>query len=143
MNVLDTVPTRNTSYGHLRDGFIRKLQTRQRAAHQTGELSSEEELKLQGPISQLRTAFPNAPMVKGTPLDLLLAPPDPEQPRALIIRELGAVQNDWVAQELILSFFDGKGTSVAVCFYIEHHDAFHSNDAWQLRQSVLDRVAQF
>jgi hypothetical protein len=118
MNVLDAVPTRNTTYGHLRDGFIRKLQARQRVAHQTGELSSEEQLKLQGPISQLRTAFPNTPMAKGTPLDLVLVPPDPKQPRALIIRDLGAVQNEWVAQELMLSFFDGKGTSVAVCFHV-------------------------
>jgi|SRR6267142_2831405 len=118
MNALGAVPTRNTSYGHLRDGFIRKLQTRQRVAHQAGELSSEEQLKLQGPMSQLKTTFPNTPLMKGTPLDLILAPPDQKQARALIIRELGAVQNEWVAQELILSFFDGKGTSVAVCFHI-------------------------
>jgi hypothetical protein len=118
MNVLDAVPTRNTTYGHLRDGFIRKLQARQRVAHQTGELSSDEQLNLQAPISQLRTAFPNAPMAKGTTLDLVLAPPDPKQPRALIICDLGAVQNEWVAQELMLSFFDGKGTSVAVCLHI-------------------------
>jgi hypothetical protein len=119
MNVLDAVPTRNTTYSHLRDGFLRKLQTRQRVAHQAGKLSSEDQQKLQGPISQLRTVFPNTPFVKGTPLDLVLAPPDPKQPRALIIRDLGAVQNGWVAQELILSFFDGKGTSVAVCLHFD------------------------
>lgn len=124
MNALDAVPTRNTTYGHLRDGFIRKLQMRQRVAHQAGELSSEEQLKLQGPISQLRTAFPNTPFVKGTPLDLVLAPPDPKQARALIIRDLGAVQNEWVARELIMSFFDGKGTSVAVSFHITAETSF-------------------
>jgi hypothetical protein len=117
-NVFDTVPTRNTTYSHLRDGFVRKLQTRQRVAHQDGELSSEEQLTLQGPISQLRTALPNAPFVKGDSLDLMITPPDPKQSRALILRDLGAVQNEWVARELIMSFFDGKGTSVAVCLYI-------------------------
>jgi len=122
--VLRIIPTRNTTYSHLRDGFVRKLQTRQRVAHQVGELSSEEQLTLQGPISQLRTALPNAPFAKGTSLDLMITPPDPKQPRALILRDLGAVQSEWVARELIMSFFDGKGTSVA------------------LMRSVLDRVAQ-
>ena len=116
-NVIDAVPTRNTTYSHLRDGFVRKLQTRQRAAHQAGELSSEEQLTLQGPISQLRTALPNAPFAKGASLDLMITPPDRKQPRALILRDLGAVQSEWVAQELIMSFFDGKGTSVAVCLH--------------------------
>jgi len=122
--VLRLIPTRNTTYSHLRDGFVRKLRARQRAAHQAGELSSEVQLTLQGPISQLGTALPNAPFAKGASLDLMITPPDPKRPRALILRDLGAVQNEWVARELIMSFFDGKGTSVA------------------LMRSVLDRVAQ-
>jgi hypothetical protein len=117
-NVFDAVPTRNTTYSHLRDGFVRKLQTRQRVAHQAGELSSEEQLTLQGPISQLRTALPNVPFNKGASLDLMITPPDPKQPRALILRDLGAVQSEWVARELMMSFFDGKGTSVAVCLHV-------------------------
>ena len=70
---------------------------------------------LQAPMGQLRSAFPNTPLVKGTPLDLVLTPPDSKQPRALILRDLGAVQNSWVAQELFLSFFDEQGNSAAVC----------------------------
>lgn len=122
--VLRIIPTRNTTYSHLRDGFVRALEKRQWITQQAGELSSDEQLKLQAPIGQLRSAFPNTPMVKGTPLDLVLAPPDSKQPRALIIRDLGAIQNGWVAQELFLSFFDRQGNSPA------------------LKQSVLDRVAQ-
>jgi hypothetical protein len=114
-NSLFVVPTRNTTFTHLRDGFVRTLQKRQWIAHQAGELSSDEQLKLQAPIGQLRSAFPNSPLVKGTPLDLVLAPPDSQQPRALIIRDLGAIQNGWVAQELFLSFFDEQGNSAAVC----------------------------
>lgn len=109
------VPTRNTTYTHLRDGFVRTLQKRQWIAHQAGELSSDEQLMLQAPMGQLRSAFPNTPLVKGTPLDLVLTPPDSKQPRALIIRDLGAIQNGWVAQELFLSFFDEQGNSAAVC----------------------------
>lgn len=118
MYALIAVPTRNTTYSHLRDGFVRALEKRQWIAQQAGELSSDEQLKLQTPIGQLRSAFPNTPMVKGTPLDLVLAPPDSKQPRSLIIRDLGAIQNGWVAQELFLSFFDRKGNSPAVCFHV-------------------------
>ena len=122
MNALIVVPTRNTNYTHLRDGFIRALEKRQWIAHQAGELSSDEQLTLQSPIGQLRSAFPNTAMVKGTPLDLVLAPPDSKQPRALIIRDLGAIQNGWVAQELFLSFFDRQGNSPAVCLHVNFHE---------------------
>lgn len=117
-NAFIAVPTRNTTYSHLRDGFVRALEKRQRITQQGGELLSDEQLKLQAPIGQLRSAFPNTPMVKGTPLDLVLAPPDPKQPRVLIIRDLGAIQNAWVAQELFLSFFDRQGNSPAVCLHV-------------------------
>ena len=113
------VPTRNTSYTHLRDAFVRTLQTRQRLAHQAGDLSSDEQLALQAPISQLKTVFPNAPFVKDTPLDIVLTPPDPVRPRALIIQNLGAIQNEWVAQEFVLSYFDGQGNSSAVSSSID------------------------
>ncbi|KAI9462938.1 chalcone-flavanone isomerase-domain-containing protein [Russula earlei] len=125
--VLRIVPTRNTTYSHIRDGFIRTLQARHWAASEAGELSSDEQLNLQAPIAQLRSALSNMPFKKGTPLDLVLTHPDPKQPRALIFWELGAVQNDWVARELILSFFDGRSNK--------------SNSA-ALQQSVFNRVAQ-
>ncbi|KAH9178671.1 chalcone-flavanone isomerase-domain-containing protein [Lactarius sanguifluus] len=111
--VLRIVPTRNTSYTHLRDAFVRTLQMRQRLAHQAGDLSPDEQLALQAPISQLKTVFPNAPFVKDTPLDIVLTPPDPKRPRALIIQDLGAIQNEWVAREFVLSYFDGQGNSPA------------------------------
>lgn len=114
MDTVAQVPTRNTSYTHLRDAFVRTLQTRQRLAHQAGDLSLDEQLALQAPISQLKTVFPNAPLVKHTPLDIVLTPPDTKRPRALIVQDLGAIQNEWVARELILSYFDGQGNSPAV-----------------------------
>ncbi|KAI9460627.1 chalcone-flavanone isomerase-domain-containing protein [Lactarius psammicola] len=113
--VLRIVPTRNTSYTHLRDAFVRTLQTRQRVAHQAGDLSLDEQLALQAA---------DFPAKDYTPLDIVLTPPDPKRSRALIIQDLGAVQNEWVAREFILSYFDGQGNSPA------------------LKQSVFDRVAQ-
>ncbi|KAI0297545.1 hypothetical protein B0F90DRAFT_1811039 [Multifurca ochricompacta] len=76
------------------------------------------------PISQVKTMFPNVPFTKDTPLDIVLTSPDPKKPRALIIRDLGAIQNEWVAREFVLLYFDGQGNSPA------------------LKQSVFDRVAQ-
>ncbi|KAI0275117.1 chalcone-flavanone isomerase-domain-containing protein [Gloeopeniophorella convolvens] len=122
--VLRIIPTRNTSYTHLRDAFVRTLQARQQSAHKVGSLSPDEQLSLQAPIAQLKTVFPNAPFTKDTPLDIVLTPPDPKQPRALVIRDLGAVQNEWVARELVLSYFEGQGNSPA------------------LKRAVLERVAQ-
>jgi hypothetical protein len=113
-NALTVVPTRNTNYTHLRDAFVRTLQKRHWADHQAGKLSSDEQLKLHAPIGQLKSAFPNAPLAKGTPLDIVLSPPVSNRPRTLIIRDLGAVQNEWVAQEFMLSFFDWQGNSPAV-----------------------------
>jgi hypothetical protein len=97
---------------------VRTLQTRQKLAYQAGKLSPDEQLTLQAPIAQLKTLFPNAPFVKGTPLDIVLTPPDPKQRRALIIRDLGVIQNEWVARELIMSYFDAQGNSPAVRLHI-------------------------
>jgi hypothetical protein len=97
---------------------VRTLQARQRLAHQSGKLSSDDQLALQAPIAQLKTVFPNAPFVKDTPLDIVLTPPDPKQPRALIISDLGAIQNEWVAREFIMSYFDAQGNSPAVCLHV-------------------------
>ena len=102
-----------------RDAFIRSLNARQQLAHQRGTLSSEEQLSVQSPIGKLKTIFPNAPLLKHTPLDLLLAPPDPTGHRTLIVRDLGAIQNDWVAQEVMLAYFEGDGNSPAVSLSLD------------------------
>ncbi|KAI0322308.1 chalcone-flavanone isomerase-domain-containing protein [Amylostereum chailletii] len=112
--VLRIVPTRNTSYTHLRDAFVRTLQARQQRAHSEGTLSADEQLSVQAPIGKLKTIFPNAPFAKHTPLDILLTAPDSSQPRTLIIRDLGAVPHDWVATQVMLSYFDGHGNSAAM-----------------------------
>ncbi|TFY83747.1 hypothetical protein EWM64_g284 [Hericium alpestre] len=112
--VMRIMPTRSTSYTHLRDAFIRSLQTRQKLGRERGTLSPEEQLAVQSPISKLKTIFPNAPLAKHTPLDLLLTAPDPKQPRCLIVRDLGVVPNDWVGRELMMAYFDGQGNSPAL-----------------------------
>ncbi|KAH8835429.1 chalcone isomerase [Flagelloscypha sp. PMI_526] len=93
--VLRIVPTRPTSYSHLRDAFVRALQGRM----------------LQGPISQLKSMFPNTNLNKHVPLDVFLTPPAQGKSRAIVIRDMGAVQNDWVSTQLFRYYFDGAGPS--------------------------------
>lgn len=58
--------------------------------------------------------FPTTPLAKHTPLELVLTPPRPGRERALVIRDVGAVENTWVAEELVMSYFDGKVISPPV-----------------------------
>lgn len=108
------VPTRTTSYTHLRDAFIRSLQARQQLLRSRGTLSDDTIMSIQSPINKLKTLFPNTPLNKHTPLDILLTPPFPDKPRTLILRDLGVIQDDWVAQEFVLAYFEGDGNSPAV-----------------------------
>ncbi|KAI0076277.1 hypothetical protein K474DRAFT_1663261 [Panus rudis PR-1116 ss-1] len=109
--VMRIIPTRSTSYGHLRDGFIRALQARMVLCRQRGTLSQEEEAAAQSPLRKFKSMFPNAPLAKHTPLDILLTAPEPGAPRTLIVRDLGAIQNDWLATEFFLAYFEGAGIS--------------------------------
>ncbi|KAJ7666471.1 chalcone-flavanone isomerase-domain-containing protein [Mycena rosella] len=97
--LLRIVPTRSTSYTHLRDAFLRALQ---------GRLSPARS-KAQSP----RT-MPRPPLAKHASLDLYVPAPVPGQPRPLVVRDLGTVQNTWVATELFLYYFAGPGASPAL-----------------------------
>ncbi|CDO70261.1 hypothetical protein BN946_scf184942.g61 [Trametes cinnabarina] len=123
--VLRIVPTRSTSYSHLRDGFMRALQARQLLCRQRGQLTPDEELAIQSPLRKLKSMFPNTPLAKHSPLDILITAPSPKQPRTLIVRDLGSVQSDWLASEFVLAYFEGKGISPplkeAVVDYVKTH----------------------
>ena len=115
------VPTRSTSYSHLRDGFMRALLARMKLSHSRGTITEEEEEGAQSPLRTFKSIFPNAPLAKHTPLDILITAPskDPARQRALIIRDMGAVENDWIAREFVLAYFEGVGISPPVsvlCF---------------------------
>ncbi|KAI0662559.1 chalcone-flavanone isomerase-domain-containing protein [Cubamyces menziesii] len=123
--VLRIIPTRSTSYGHLRDGFMRALQARQVLCKQRGQLTPDEELAIQSPLRKLKSMFPSTPLAKHTPLDILITAPSPKQPRTLIVRDLGSVQSDWLAREFVLAYFEGKGLSPplkeSVVEYVQTH----------------------
>ncbi|KAJ4000314.1 chalcone-flavanone isomerase-domain-containing protein [Lentinula boryana] len=108
------VPTRNTSYSHLRDAFIRAITTRLRDGRKNGTTTEEEAIEAASPIRKLKTLFPNTALTKHSPLDIFLYPPTPGQPRALTFRDLGSIESDWVAREFVLHYFEGEGPSPAL-----------------------------
>ncbi|KAF7339946.1 p-loop containing nucleoside triphosphate hydrolase protein [Mycena venus] len=112
--LLRIVPTRTTSYTHLRDAFMRALQGRLVDAQKRGALSEDDAQAVAAPMRALKTLFPNSPLAKHASLDLYVPPPAPGQPRPLIFRDLGSVQNNWVATELLLYYFTGSGPSPAL-----------------------------
>lgn len=139
---LITVPTRSTSYSHLRDGFMRALQARLVLSKQRGSLTPEEELAVQSPLRKFKSMFPNTPLAKHAPLDVLLTAPSP-QPRTLIVRDLGSVQNNWLATEFILAYFEGSGISppVSLCPCFLNGDVAHPS--LKLKKTVAERLEGF
>ena len=113
---MSTVPTRNTSYTHLRDGFMRALTARLQLAKSHGVLSAETEAAVQSPLRKLKSIFPTTKLSEGNPLDVHLTAPtgDPTRPRNLVFSDLGAVESDWVAEEFVLAYFEGEGISPPV-----------------------------
>lgn len=113
---MSIVPTRHTSYTHLRDGFMRALTTRLQLAKSRGTLSAETETSVQSPLRKLKSIFPTTKLSKGHPLDVHLTAPtdDSTRPRNLVFSELGAVESDWVAEEFVLAYFEGTGISPSV-----------------------------
>ncbi|EMD41650.1 hypothetical protein CERSUDRAFT_110225 [Gelatoporia subvermispora B] len=114
--VMRIVPTRSTSYGHLRDGFMRALQARLLQTKLNNPLTPDDELLVQSALRKFKTIFPNTPLAKHEPLEVLVvAPPkDPKQDRTLVIRDMGTVQNNWLAREFLAAYFDGSGISPAL-----------------------------
>ena len=107
---------------------MRSLQARLLLSRQRGTLSAEEEQDVQSPLRKLKSIFPSTPLNKHTPLDILLTAPysDTKQPRALIIRDMGSVENDWVGTEFMLAYFEGDGPSPAVSPFLSHDSSASS-----------------
>ncbi|KAK0465303.1 chalcone-flavanone isomerase-domain-containing protein [Desarmillaria tabescens] len=109
--VIRIVPTRNTSFTHLRDAFVRAVGERMVLGRKNGTLSEEEAVQVGLPLRKLKTLFLNSPLKKHTPLDIFLAPPVLGRQRVLIFRDLGGLESDWLAPEFILHYFENNGVS--------------------------------
>lgn len=109
-----TVPTRRTNYTHLRDSFVRAMHARM--GNMKEVLSDTESFEYGVHIGKLKTLFPNSPLDKHTPLDIFLPAPEKGKGRILIFRDLGAIENDWIATEFMVHYFEGAGPSPPVSF---------------------------
>lgn len=95
---------------------MRSLLGRMKLGHARGTINQQEEEDAQDPLRTLKSIFPGTPLAKHTPLDILITAPseDSTRPRAVIVRDLGSVENNWIAREIILAYFEGDGLSPAV-----------------------------
>ncbi|KIM48355.1 hypothetical protein M413DRAFT_440083 [Hebeloma cylindrosporum] len=109
--VIRIVPTRSTSYTHLRDAFVRALQARLAAAMREGTITEETTQAASSSMRSLKSLFPNAPLAKHSPLDIFLAAPIPNRTRPVVFRDLGSIECDWLATEFFLNYFDKDGPS--------------------------------
>lgn len=92
---------------------MRALQARILLAKNEGSLTRDDEFTAQSSLRQLKTLFPNTPLAKHTPLEILLTAPE-EGSRKLIFRDLGVIQDMWLTTQFVLSYFEGKGISPPV-----------------------------
>jgi hypothetical protein len=107
---------------------MRSLHARMKRAREGGKFTAADEMSVQAPMLTLKSVFPNSPLPKHTPLDILLSPPssDGSIPRVLIFRDLGGLKSDWVATEFMLAYFQDNPPSPAVSF-IYDPISFHLN----------------
>ena len=106
---------------------MRALQARLQLSHKRGQLTPDDELAVQSPLRKFKSMFPNTPLKKHSPLDILVPPPEPGHQRTLIVRDLGSVQSDWMAHEFVLAYFEGDGISPPVRPSSVRHDDVHSH----------------
>lgn len=73
--VLRIVPVKNTDFAHLRDGFTRAVQSRQKHLRKSETPPTEEqEETLAGSVIKMKECFPKASLKKGEALDLVFKP---------------------------------------------------------------------
>lgn len=96
---------------------MRALQARLVLAKKSGALTPQDELEVQSPLRGFKSMFPNSkPLEKHQPLDLLFMAPVTGELRNVIVRDLGTVQSDWLARELLRAYFHENGISPLVRF---------------------------
>lgn len=118
---------------------MRSLQGRLKMCKERGSLTEEDEQGVQSPFRTFKSMFPSTPLEKHQPLDILITTPSSD-PRAVIVRDLGAIQNNWIARELVLAYFEGQGLSQKVSF--QFIKCFARSSMLQLKQSVCQRLAE-
>jgi hypothetical protein len=99
---------------------MRALTARMQLAHTRATITPTEEPAAQSSLRTLKSLFPNTSMSKGKPFDIVLLAPlrSPSRPRTLVLQDMGSVENDWVAEEFVLAYFEGDGISPPVSLFL-------------------------
>lgn len=112
--IIPSVPTRSTSFTHLRDAFLRALQSRLSVAIKAGSITEESALAASSSLRKLKGLFPNSTMAKHSSLDIYLSAPTPSRKRTLVLRDMGSIEDDWISTEFALHYFEGASPSPPV-----------------------------
>jgi hypothetical protein len=135
------VPTRSTSYTHLRDAFVRALYARLDRKRKEGAYSDEVVMANSTAIGKLKSLFPNTPLAKHTPFDIYLPAPMDGSTRTIIFRDMGIIENEFVATDLFLHYFEGQSPSPPVSVYNSVAAFMHSQSTIpKLRTSVYSQL---
>jgi hypothetical protein len=112
-----SVPTRSTSYTHLRDAFVRALHARLDRKRKEGTYTDEIAMADSTAIGKLKSLFPNTPLAKHTPFDIYLPAPSDGLIRTIIFRDMGIIENEFVATDLLLHYFEDPSPSPPVSIH--------------------------
>ncbi|KAG8875883.1 hypothetical protein FRB97_004678 [Tulasnella sp. 331] len=110
------VPTRNTSFHHLRDAYVRSLHGRLKLAR-TGSkdaLTDAAEADIEDAVQKFKGFFTAADLPKKTPFYFLVAAPDAGA-RELVLPTLnGKLRHTWTGLELMRAYFQDAAPSPAM-----------------------------
>lgn len=102
---LTPVPVRNTDFAHLRDGLTRTLLQRQRVQRSAGQLTPDDDTRLDSAIQVFKTVFPVGSVPKGKQL-VLVRSADGFLHIEYQGKILGSVHDKWMADNVMLAYFD-------------------------------------
>lgn len=107
------VPVKNTDHSHLRDGFVRAMLARLKAATAAKTISDEEAEAAGLSIELFRGFFPTGKVPRGKSLLLIRRGSD----GALLLeyedKLLGTLDNKFLAKELMLAYFADNGKEIS------------------------------
>ncbi|CDZ96323.1 Chalcone isomerase [Phaffia rhodozyma] len=110
--VLRIVPTRNTGFDHLRDGFVRAIQARVKLLSKASQMSESEAEAIESALTPFKAMFPKRSAAKGEEL-LLIRLSSGELVVEFEGEILGKVQEKAIGKLLMIGYFldDGKEIS--------------------------------
>lgn len=106
---LIAVPVRGTDLAHLRDGWVRAIQARQKLARKSASITTEQDEDVTQAVQTLKALFPARSVPKGSAL--ILERSKNGELRILVDGELlGTMRHEWMSRELFAAYFADENT---------------------------------